>query len=118
MVKKQRKKRRRLLAQVVPIPSLPSQARPLPPLSLEVLTQVERVEGMAREAISDYWNSSALRTDSKLMRSLRACVVQSFNLQLVYYATNYDSAAQWLSAVEAQALKGILDLLPISETAK
>ena len=82
---------------------------PIPPLSLEVLDAVEKMERYAKNALSQCdtsWNFNR----EKAMRIMRTCVVTTFDQQVEYHKTSPLFHPHWIVEIANSTIASALAL--------
>ena len=74
----------------------------LPPLSLSVLSGVERIENVAQGTINACWIPATSVNFPRAVRNLRVCALESFRAQLTYYARLEGFCRDWVDAIKHQ----------------
>jgi len=81
----------------------------LPPLPLEVLQEVEKVEGFAQDGLARCWTPHAINLP-KAIRLLCTCVVEVFDIQAKHYTSMPDCSERWLELIESNTRQVALGL--------
>ena len=90
---------------------LPSpRPKTLPPLPLNVLSEVEELEALATQMLKDCGRGYGFNLE-KAVRILRSCAPESFNLQARYYVSRNDYHSRWLKELHGRCVLAIAGLV-------
>ncbi len=81
----------------------------LPPLPLEVLREIEKIEQFAQASIARCWTPHALNVP-KVIRLLCACATEVFDIEAKHYTSMAESSNQWLELIESNTRQVALGL--------
>ena len=84
--------------------------RPLPPLSMPVLQQVEDAETLAERIFAGCGGQES-PNHNKVLRAFSACAIKIFDIEVGYYTSLPDSDPQWPSAIADEVTASLVALL-------
>jgi hypothetical protein len=92
---------------------------PIPPLPLNVLVVLERIEGFAADALKRSSNPVSMTTNvEKAKRVLHTCLVETLDVQLNYYASLPNYCQDWEKELTINTVKSIIGLFPLFISAR
>src|SRR5437016_897508 len=87
---------------------------PLPPLSLDALHDVERIEHAVQGALEGCINGVRnLVNPEKASRILRTCLVESLRVQIAYYSSLPNYHPIWIAHIMKRTIDSMIRLFPV-----